>query len=190
MVKKIIHLGDIHIRTFRLHDEYKEVFFTLLKDIKELIKDYQREEVRIVIAGDLVHQKIVISNEQLYEVVELKGDMFERFEVLNEDERWGVYKKIRNKDFVSNISNFMFVLSPESEQDINSFIDVSNETTLNMFKSSSEFKEDYIRDRFMDVSEKLKDLDYLIEFFEKKERYEDCALLVQIKDSIMKKNGK
>ena len=133
---------------------------------------------------------VVISNEQLYEVVELKGDMFERFEVLNEDERWGVYKKIRNKDFVSNISNFMFVLSPESEQDINSFIDVSNETTLNMFKSSSEFKEDYIRDRFMDVSEKLKDLDYLIEFFDKKERYEDCALLVQIKDSIMKKNGK
>jgi DNA repair exonuclease SbcCD nuclease subunit len=65
MVKKIIHLSDIHIRTFRLHDEYKEVFVTLLKDIKELIKDYQREEVRIVIAGDLVHQKIVISNEQL-----------------------------------------------------------------------------------------------------------------------------
>lgn len=65
MVKRIIHLADIHIRTFRLHDEYKEVFSTLLVDIKELVKDYQREEVRIVIAGDLVHQKIVISNEQL-----------------------------------------------------------------------------------------------------------------------------
>lgn len=65
MVKSVIHLADIHIRTFRLHDEYKEVFSTLLVDIKELVKDYQREEVRIVIAGDLVHQKIVISNEQL-----------------------------------------------------------------------------------------------------------------------------
>lgn len=65
MVKSIIHLADIHIRTFRLHDEYKEVFNTLLNDIKNLVKDYEREEVRIVIAGDLVHQKIVISNEQL-----------------------------------------------------------------------------------------------------------------------------
>jgi len=65
MVKKVIHLADIHIRTFRLHDEYKEVFTTLLSDLTDLVKDYKREEVRVVIAGDLVHQKIVISNEQL-----------------------------------------------------------------------------------------------------------------------------
>ena len=65
MIKKVIHLADIHIRTFRQHDEYKEVFQTLLVDIIDLIKDYQREEIRIVIADDLVHQKIVISNEQL-----------------------------------------------------------------------------------------------------------------------------
>lgn len=65
MIKKVVHLADIHIRTFRLHDEYKDVFKTLLKDLRELLSDYQREEIRIVIAGDLVHQKIVISNEQL-----------------------------------------------------------------------------------------------------------------------------
>ena len=65
MVKKIIHLGDIHIRTMRLHDEYKEVFTTLINQIIDLVKEYDREEIRIVIAGDLVHQKIVISNEQL-----------------------------------------------------------------------------------------------------------------------------
>lgn len=65
MVKKIVHLADIHIRTFRLHDEYKDVFKTLLNDLKELLSEYQRDEIRIVIAGDLVHQKIVISNEQL-----------------------------------------------------------------------------------------------------------------------------
>jgi len=65
MVKKIIHLADIHIRTFRLHDEYKEVFKTLLTQITNLIEEYKREEIRIVIAGDLVHQKIIISNEQL-----------------------------------------------------------------------------------------------------------------------------
>ena len=65
MIKKVVHLADIHIRTFRLHDEYKDVFKTLLKDLRELLSVYQREEIRIVIAGDLVHQKIVISNEQL-----------------------------------------------------------------------------------------------------------------------------
>ncbi len=65
MVKQIIHLADIHIRTFRQHDEYKEVFKTLLSQITDLVKDYKKEEVRIVLAGDLVHQKIIISNEQL-----------------------------------------------------------------------------------------------------------------------------
>lgn len=65
MVKRICHLADIHIRTFRMHDEYKDVFKNLLTDLKELLSDYKREEIRIVIAGDLVHQKIVISNEQL-----------------------------------------------------------------------------------------------------------------------------
>jgi DNA repair exonuclease SbcCD nuclease subunit len=65
MIKKVIHLADIHIRTFRLHSEYKEVINNLLVQIKELVKDYEQEEVRIVVAGDLVHQKIVISNELL-----------------------------------------------------------------------------------------------------------------------------
>lgn len=65
MVKLIVHTADIHIRTFRMHDEYREVFNTFFKDIKKNIEGYKRDEVRIVIVGDLVHQKIVISNEQL-----------------------------------------------------------------------------------------------------------------------------
>lgn len=64
-VRFVIHLADIHIRTFRQHEEYKEVFVSLIEDVVELVKDYERDEVRILIAGDLVHQKIVISNEQL-----------------------------------------------------------------------------------------------------------------------------
>jgi len=64
-VKKIVHLADIHIRTYRLHEEYKDVFKTFLKQLTNDLKDYQKDEIRIVIAGDLVHQKIIISNEQL-----------------------------------------------------------------------------------------------------------------------------
>ena len=33
-------------------------------------------------------------------------------------------------------------------------------------------------------NQKLNDLNYLITFFEKQERYEDCALLVKIRDKI------
>jgi DNA repair exonuclease SbcCD nuclease subunit len=65
MVRLIIHTADIHIRNYRLHDEYKRVFDTFLANVREQTKDYKREEVRIAIVGDLVHQKITISNEQL-----------------------------------------------------------------------------------------------------------------------------
>lgn len=65
MIKKIVHVADIHIRTFRMHDEYKEIFQILIDEAKEYCKDYDYEEIRIAIVGDLVHQKITISNEQL-----------------------------------------------------------------------------------------------------------------------------
>lgn len=65
MVKTIVHIADIHIRTYRLHEEYKEVMIQFIKQLKELVKDLDSSEIRIAIVGDLVHQKIVISNEQL-----------------------------------------------------------------------------------------------------------------------------
>jgi DNA repair exonuclease SbcCD nuclease subunit len=65
MVKKIVHLADIHIRTMRMHSEYLDSFKSLMVDLRELLKDYEREEIRIVVAGDLVHQKIIVSNEQI-----------------------------------------------------------------------------------------------------------------------------
>ena len=64
-IHKIIHLADIHIRTYRHHDEYEEVFENLYTKCKELTKDYDYNEVRIVIVGDVLHQKITISNESL-----------------------------------------------------------------------------------------------------------------------------
>jgi DNA repair exonuclease SbcCD nuclease subunit len=65
MIKKIVHLADIHIRTYKFHDEYKAVFETLIEDLKVQLLEFKREEVRIVIVGDLFHQKITISNEQV-----------------------------------------------------------------------------------------------------------------------------
>jgi DNA repair exonuclease SbcCD nuclease subunit len=70
MVKKVIHIADIHIRTIQLHELYKKQFEKLIEEIREHSAKWTSEgirwdEIRIVIAGDIAHQKINISNEQL-----------------------------------------------------------------------------------------------------------------------------
>ena len=70
MIKKIIHIADIHIRTIQLHDLYKEQFQRLIDELKVQYKKWVEEglyweNIRVVIAGDIAHQKINISNEQL-----------------------------------------------------------------------------------------------------------------------------
>ena len=65
MVKKIIHIADLHIRTFQLHDLYKKQFQLFIDDVKKQTEDLDYEEVRVVIVGDIAHQKINISNEQM-----------------------------------------------------------------------------------------------------------------------------
>jgi DNA repair exonuclease SbcCD nuclease subunit len=63
MIKKIIHIADIHIRTNQYHDLYEEQFERLYAELDKL--EESKEHIRIVVAGDIFHQKINISNEQL-----------------------------------------------------------------------------------------------------------------------------
>lgn len=63
MIKLIIHAADIHIRNYQRHEEYAEQLTQFIGKCSELAKPYKKEEVRIVIAGDLFHQKNTISNE-------------------------------------------------------------------------------------------------------------------------------
>ncbi len=65
MVKVIIHLSDVHIRTNQLHELYRTQFQVFIDDVKDKVKHYSFNEIRFVITGDLFHQKITISNEQL-----------------------------------------------------------------------------------------------------------------------------
>jgi len=70
MIKKIVHIADLHIRTYAMHDLYKAQFDKLIDEIKEHATQWTADgigwdEIRIVIAGDIAHQKINISNEQL-----------------------------------------------------------------------------------------------------------------------------
>lgn len=70
MVKKVIHIADIHIRTIQMHELYKTQFEKLLNEINKQKIEWEQDgitsdNIRIVIAGDIAHQKINISNEQL-----------------------------------------------------------------------------------------------------------------------------
>ena len=47
------------------HENYEKQFRRFIDDAKQHIKGHAYDEVRVVIAGDLVHEKINISNEQL-----------------------------------------------------------------------------------------------------------------------------
>ena len=63
MIKYIISIGDVHVRNFKRMDETGEFLEKLVNYCKDFVDKYSKEEVRIVIAGDLFDQKITVSNE-------------------------------------------------------------------------------------------------------------------------------
>lgn len=58
-------MSDIHIRRFQLHDLYRRQFNLFLSDLEDKTTNYNVDEIRIVITGDIFHEKINISNEQV-----------------------------------------------------------------------------------------------------------------------------
>lgn len=63
MIKCVIQVADIHIRNMMRHEEYAEQLSKFVEDCKNVASKYEKDEVRILICGDLVHQKNTISNE-------------------------------------------------------------------------------------------------------------------------------
>ena len=57
MIKLIIHAADIHIRNMQRHEEYADQLTQFIEKCKQVASPFKKEEVRIVLAGDLVHQK-------------------------------------------------------------------------------------------------------------------------------------
>jgi DNA repair exonuclease SbcCD nuclease subunit len=111
MIKKIIHIADLHIRTIQMHDLYKEQFTKLIKEIQDHYIKWREdglswENIRIVIAGDIAHQKINISNEQL-----MLTSWF-----LNELTEYGIVVIIPgNHDFLENNIQRLDSISPVVE---------------------------------------------------------------------------
>lgn len=78
MIKRIVHISDLHIRTFQLHDMYRRQFKLFIEDAIKRNEGYSYEEIRVVITGDIAHQKINISNEQMMLTSWLITELYEK----------------------------------------------------------------------------------------------------------------
>jgi len=65
MIKQIIHLSDLHVKNYQLHDLFRTQLTKFIDDVARRLDGYEHNEIRIVITGDIVDQKINISNEQV-----------------------------------------------------------------------------------------------------------------------------
>ena len=63
MIKKIIACADIHIRNLRRHEEYQVQLKKFIDECKKYADEYGSDQIRIVVAGDLLHNKLDISGE-------------------------------------------------------------------------------------------------------------------------------
>lgn len=97
MIEKIVQIADVHIRTFKRHDEYGEQFE---KFFELLNKD---KPDRIVIVGDIVHQKIQMSPELVDVVTHFLNKCAEIAKTII---------LIGNHDFLTNNMERLDALSP------------------------------------------------------------------------------
>jgi valyl-tRNA synthetase len=135
---------------------------------------------------------VFITENQLDKLKEnnTESSLFMDLEIMSsESERWNIFQKIKKdnlKDDIEKIQNFMFSFQIRDKEDIEKFLTQANETSLALFKKNDEFVDDYVETPEMSKKDKLKDLDIMIESFVEEERYEDCALLVKIKEKVIK----
>jgi len=118
-----------------------------------------------------------------------ESSLFMELEVMStESERWNLFQdRTKDKDKIfESIQNFMFSFQIRDKDDIEKFVKQANETSLALFKKNKDFIDDYVKTTEMSAKDKIKDLDLMIEAFVEEERYEDCALLVKIKNKIEK----
>jgi len=138
---------------------------------------------------------VYVTENQLDKLKENNTDssLFMDLEVMStESERWNLFQdRTKDKDkLFESIQNFMFSFQIRDKDDIEKFVKQANETSLALFKKNDDFIDDYVKTDEMSVKDKIRDLDLMIEAFVEEERYEDCALLVKIKNKIEKNSKK
>ena len=154
----------------------------------------------VLIKSETIHKNkdsfgrfMVFINDIMLE--KLKEENYERglfldIDVMNgESERWNLIKGIdkeKTENLFEKIQDFMFSFQIRGKEDIEKFLKQANETSLALFKRNNDFIDDYVKTPDMSTKDKLRDLDLMIEAFVEEERYEDCALLVKIKNKVIK----
>ena len=66
IVKKILHIADVHIRNLKRHEEYRQVFNKLY----DSLKSETDENTIIYLGGDIAHAKLEMSPELVKEIAE------------------------------------------------------------------------------------------------------------------------
>jgi len=127
MIKQIVHLSDIHLRTYQYHDIYEEQFSKFINQITTQLKDYEYNQIRIVITGDLFHQKINISNEQLIIMSNFLKELSEIGKVIIIP---------GNHDFLENNMSRLDSITP--------MIEMINNDNIIYFKNSGVYEDDNI----------------------------------------------
>ena len=95
-------------------------------------------------------------------------------------------KKDHIKSDIEKIQDFMFSFQIRDKDDIQKFLIQANETSLSLFKKNDDFINEYVETPEMSKKDKLRDIELMIEHFVEEERYEDCALLVKVKNKVIK----
>jgi valyl-tRNA synthetase len=137
---------------------------------------------------------IFITENQLDKLKEnnTESSLFMELEVMStESDRWNIFQNKKDKEDnlesdLEKIQDFMFSFQIRDKADIQKFLIQANETSLALFKKSKDFISDYVETEEMSEKDKLKDLEIMIDTFVEEERYEDCALLVKIKNKVIK----
>ena len=117
---KIISISDIHLRTLKEHDAYKDMFTNLLEVLEKEKPHY------FIINGDLFHQKLTISNE-----ANLLMGWF-----LRESAKLVVDK------LIINVGNHDFVVGSNRLDTISPIVDMIGDDRIIFFKNSGCYKVD------------------------------------------------
>ena len=176
-----------------------EVFLTTFDGAQHLrLHGWLKRNDTLIKSENIVDQKdyfgvftIYITENQLNKLKENNTDssLFKNLEVMStESERWNIFQSFQeDKDKVTDmLKNFMFSFQIRDKEDLDKFLTEANETSLALFKKNKDFINDYVKTPEMSKKDKLKDLEIMIDTFVEEERYEDCALLVKIKNRIIK----
>ena len=126
-----------------------------------------------------------------------KNDLYSELEIMtSEDGSWDLYKKDQNyfntKDhnihkLDEGIKEFLFNISLQTPKDLTKWIEKANDISLELFKRDKSYQDEYVESNDMTDDDKIRDIDLMINHFEELEQYEDCALLMKIKQRIKKR---